>query len=346
MLLICEAKSKMLWFWVPNFYKGEPAASFPWSSKQIYFYLFTNRTCFEQSTPLINQVLIMAQESKKKDIPKQEQASQPGKESKMEPEPEIIRDDYEGSHKLKGKIALITGGDSGIGRSIAVHFAREGAKVAIVYLEENEDAQATKQMVEDEGAECLIIQGDIRERAFCEQCIQEVIDRFGGLNILVNNAGEQHVREGIEAVDLDKTEQTFQTNVVSMFYLTQMAAEHLNEGDCIINTTSVVAYQGRKYLIDYGATKGAIVGFTRSLNDDLAPKGIRVNAVAPGPIWTPLIPATFDKEHVDDFGKSTHLGRPGQPSELAPAYVFLASKDASYISGQVIHVNGGEPVSS
>lgn len=285
------------------------------------------------------------EELKEKELPKQDQ-SLPGEESKMKPEPEIIRDDYEGSRKLEGKIALITGGDSGIGRSVAVHFAREGAKVAIVYYEENEDAQTTKEMVEAEDSECLIIRGDIKDRSFCEQCIKKVIDEFGGLNILVNNAAVQHVRQGIDEVELDKTEETFQTNVLSMFYLTKLAVEHLKEGDSIINTTSVVAYQGRKYLIDYGATKGAIVGFTRSLNDDLAPKGIRVNAVAPGPIWTPLIPATFDEEHVADFGKSTNIGRPGQPSEVAPAYVFLASKDASYIAGQVIHVNGGEAVSS
>lgn len=282
---------------------------------------------------------------KEEELPKQEQ-SLPGEESEMVPEPEIIRDDYKGSDKLKGKIVLITGGDSGIGRSVAVHFAREGARVVIVYLEESEDAQKTKEMVEAEGTECLILQGDIRDRDFCETCIKKVVNKFGGLNILVNNAAEQHIREGISELDLDIAERTFQTNVVSMFYLTKLAAEHLKEGDSIINTTSVVAYQGRPYLIDYGATKGAIVGFTRSLNEDLAPKGIRVNAVAPGPIWTPLIPASFDEEHVANFGKSTNLGRPGQPSEVGPAYVFLASKDASYVSGQVIHVNGGESVSS
>ncbi len=285
------------------------------------------------------------QSLKEKDLPEQSQ-SQPGREKEMEPQPEIIRDDYKGSNKLKGKVALITGGDSGIGRAIAVHFAREGADIAIVYLEENEDARETKNMVEAEGARCLIISGDIGDRKFCDHCIAEVTETFGALNILVNNAGEQHPRDGIEELDLDATEQTFQTNIIAMIYLTHKAAKHFDEGDSVINTTSVVAYQGRKYLIDYGATKGAIVGFTRSLNDDLAPKGVRVNAVAPGPIWTPLIPATFDEEHVAEFGKSTPMGRPGQPSEVAPAYVFLASKDASYISGQVIHVNGGEPVSS
>lgn len=283
------------------------------------------------------------QKLKEKNFPKQSQ-SQPGRESDMYPEPEIIRESYRGSQKLKGKTALITGGDSGIGRAIAVHFAREGADVAIVYLEEDEDALKTREMVENEQAECLIIKGDIKEKEFCEESINKVIDRFGKLNILINNAAEQHVRQGIEEIKLHNVEKTFQTNIISMFYLTKYAAKHLNPGDSIINTTSVVAYQGREYLIDYGATKGAIVGFTRSLNQDLAPKGIRVNAVAPGPIWTPLIPATFDEDHVAEFGKSTTMGRPGQPSEVAPAYVFLASEDASYISGQVIHVNGGEPV--
>ncbi len=280
---------------------------------------------------------------KKKDFPKQQQ-NLPGNESEMSPEPEIIRDDYKGCDKLKGKTALITGGDSGIGRAVAVHYAREGADVAIIYLEEDEDAQKTKEMVEDEGSECLIIKGDIKERDFCFDAVQKVVDTFGDLNILVNNAGVQYVRQGMKELDLDLTEETFQTNVISMFYITKAASKHLKKGDSVINTTSVVAFQGREYLIDYGATKGAILSFTRSLNDDLAPKGIRVNAVAPGPIWTPLIPASFDAEHVKNFGKSTHLGRPGQPSEVAPAYVFLASQDASYISGQTIHVNGGEPV--
>lgn len=285
------------------------------------------------------------QKLKKEKLPKQKQ-SLPGNESEMHPEPEIIRRGYKGSQKLKGKTALITGGDSGIGRATAVHFAREGANVAIIYLEEDEDAEKTKEMVRKEQTECLLIRGDLREKDFRRKSIREVIEHFGKLNILINNAGEQHVRQGFNEVDMDTAEKTFQTNIISMMHLTQNALEYLKKGDSIINTTSIVAYQGRKYLIDYGATKGAITGFTRSLNDDLAPKGIRVNAVAPGPIWTPLIPASFDKEHVAKFGKSTPLGRPGQPSEVAPAYVFLASDDASYISGQVIHVNGGEPVSS
>ncbi len=287
----------------------------------------------------------LKEELKDEELPEQEQ-SLPGEESEMVPEPEIIREGYESSNKLKGKIALITGGDSGIGRSVAVHFAKEGAKVAIIYLEEDEDAEETKEMVEKTGSECLVIRGDIRNRDFAQQSVDKIVDHYGDLNILVNNAAEQHVREGLQDVDLDVVERTFQTNIISMFYITKKALEYLKKDDCIINTTSVVAYQGREYLIDYGATKGAIVSFTRSLNEDLAPKGIRVNAVAPGPIWTPLIPASFPEEHVSSFGKSTNIGRPGQPSEVAPAYVFLASKDSSYISGQVIHVNGGEPVSS
>lgn len=282
---------------------------------------------------------------KEKEIPKQQQTP-PGQETEMDPQPEIIRSDYEGSHKLQGKVALVTGGDSGIGRAIAVHYAREGAQVAIIYLKEDKDAAITEEMLQKEGQNYLILKGDIRDKEFCRRCIEDVMQKFGDLNIIVNNAGEQHIRQGIEQLEFDDMERTFQTNIFSMFYITKHAVKHLKEGDAIINTTSVVAYQGRKYLIDYGATKGAIVGFTRSLNEDLGTKGIRVNAVAPGPIWTPLIPSTFDEDHVKTFGKSTTMGRPGQPSEVAPAYVFLASKDASYISGQVIHVNGGEAVSS
>lgn len=275
-----------------------------------------------------------------------EQQKQPGRQSEMSPQPEIIRDSYKGSDKLKGRVALITGGDSGIGRSVAVHFAREGADVAIVYLEEDQDAKTTQALVEEEGRKCLIIKGDIRDRDFSTSCVEKTISTLGGLNILVNNAGEQHVREGIDDIDLDTMNKTFQTNVMAMFTITQAALEYLEAGDCVINTTSVVAYQGRKQLIDYAATKGAMASFTRALSNDLTARGIRVNAVAPGPIWTPLIPATFAPEHVAKFGKSTPMGRPGQPSEVAPAYVFLASRDASYISGQAIHVNGGLPVSS
>jgi NAD(P)-dependent dehydrogenase (short-subunit alcohol dehydrogenase family) len=282
---------------------------------------------------------------KEKELPRQQQEI-PGKEHEMTPQPEIIRENYRGSGKLEGKVALITGGDSGIGRSTAVHFAREGAKVAIIYLNEDKDADDTKAMVENEGSECLVIRGDIGDRHFCSDCVEQVYEAFGDLNILVNNAAEQHPHEDFNELDLDNMEKTFRTNIFSMFYLTKAAMKYLKEWDSIINTTSVVAYQGRSSLIDYGATKGAIVSFTRSLNQDLAKKNIRVNAVAPGPIWTPIIPSTFDEEHVAKFGKDTVLGRPGQPSEVAPAFVFLASQDASYISGQVIHVNGGEAVES
>lgn len=264
----------------------------------------------------------------------------------MTPQPQTIRPGYRGSGKLDGKVALITGGDSGIGRAVAVHYAREGASVAIIYLCEDDDANRTQQLVESEGAGCLLVRGDIGDPDFARNAIEKVTVHYGQLDIVVNNAAEQHVRQGMEELEFETVEKTFRTNVLSMFYITQAALEHLSEGARIINTTSVTAYQGREYLIDYSSSKGAIVGFTRALSSDLAAKGILVNAVAPGPIWTPLIPASFDAEHVEEFGRSTPIGRPGQPSEVAPAYVFLASEDASYISGQVIHVNGGTPVAS
>ncbi len=271
----------------------------------------------------------------------QTQKKQPGIEKKMNPEPVIIRKGYRGSGKLDGKVALITGGDSGIGRAVAVHFAREGADVAIVYLEENQDAKETKEMVEKEGRACLLIPGDIREEKFCKQAVKKTVNELGNLNILVNNAGEQHPKEDIAEITAKQLTDTFSTNIFSFFYFAQAALQHMKKGDSIINTASVTAYKGNAKLLDYSSTKGAIVAFTRSLSGNLASKGIRVNAVAPGPIWTPLIPATFTPEHVKKFGKDTPLGRVGQPSEVAPAYVFLASEDSTYFTGQVLHPNGG-----
>jgi NAD(P)-dependent dehydrogenase (short-subunit alcohol dehydrogenase family) len=281
---------------------------------------------------------------KPKDLPKQKQEKQPGNQQKMHPEPEVIRKDYKGSEKLKGKIALITGGDSGIGQSVAVHFAKEGAKVAIVYLSEDKDAKETVKMIEKAGSEGLALKGDLKDEKFCQEVVQKTVDKFGGLNILVNNAAMQFPKEEPEEVTSAQVKKTFETNIYPYFFTLNEALKHLKDGDCIINTTSVTAYRGSEHLLDYSSTKGAITAFTRSLSKMLAEKNIRVNAVAPGPIWTPLIPASFDAEHVAEFGKKVPLGRAGQPSEVGPAYVFLACKDASYITGQVIHVNGGEVV--
>lgn len=274
----------------------------------------------------------------------QTQDRQPGLETLMDPQPIIIRNNYIGSKKLDGKVALITGGDSGIGRAVAVHFAREGAKVAIVYLNEDADAQETSEMIENEGQACLLLRGDIKDEHFCKDAVERTIYRFGKLNILVNNAAEQHPQKSIEDISTQQLTATFSTNLFSFFHFTRFALPHLTEGDSIINTTSVTAYQGSPGLLDYSSTKGAITSFTRSLSENLADRRIRVNAVAPGPIWTPLIPATFDEKKVAEFGKDTPFKRPGQPSEVAPCFVFLASEDASYMSGQVLHPNGGQVV--
>lgn len=266
----------------------------------------------------------------------------PGQQSKMRPEPEVIRKGYKGSDKLKGKIALITGGDSGIGRSVAVYFAREGADVAIVYLSEDKDASETQKLVEKEGRKCLLIRGDIRSENFCKKAVEETSKKLGGLNILVNNAAVQHPQDVLEKISSKQLKETFETNIFSFFYLSKLAMKHFKEGDTIINTSSVTTYRGSEHLVDYASTKGAIVGFTRSLALMVAKDKIRVNGVAPGPIWTPLIPATFDD--VTKFGQDNAMQRAGQPSEVGPAYVFLASEDSSYITGQFIHVNGGEVV--
>jgi NAD(P)-dependent dehydrogenase (short-subunit alcohol dehydrogenase family) len=282
--------------------------------------------------------------SKPKDLPKQEQKKQPGEERKMHPEPEIIRNSYKGSEKLKGKVSLITGGDSGIGRSVAVHFATEGAKVAIVYLNEDEDALETKKLVEKAGSECLLLEGDLKNEKFCKKVVQDTVKKFGKLNILVNNAAMQFPKEEPEEVTSGQVRKTFETNIYPYFFTVNEALKHLKEGDTVINTTSVTAYRGSEHLLDYSSTKGAITSFTRSLSKMLADRNIRVNGVAPGPIWTPLIPATFDEKHVSEFGKKVPLGRAGQPSEVGPAYVYLACDDSSYVTGQIIHVNGGEIV--
>ncbi|MBP5976439.1 SDR family oxidoreductase [Brasilonema sp. CT11] len=268
----------------------------------------------------------------------------PGTESEMTPKPKADDSQYKGSNKLKNKVALITGADSGIGRAVAIAFAKEGADVAIAYLNEHDDAKETKQLVEEQGRRAVTIAGDIGDEAFCQQLVQQTVDEFGKLNILVNNAAEQHPQESIEDISKEQLERTFRTNIFSMFFLTKAALKHLKEGSTIINSTSVTAYQGSKQLLDYSSTKGAIVAFTRSLSLSLIEKGIRVNAVAPGPIWTPLIPSTFPEEKVKKFGKQVPMQRPGQPEEVAPSYVFLASDDSSYFSGQVLHPNGGNVV--
>ena len=272
----------------------------------------------------------------------------PGAESRLEPAAKVIRDEYRGSDKLRGKVALITGGDSGIGRSVALHFAREGAAVALTYLpdssDELDDARSIKQLVEKEGVKCVIYPVDLRCPEACRKLVADVIAEFSALNILVNNAGTQYPVEDILALSDEQWLNTFDVNIHSMFFLTKAALPHLGEDDAIINTTSVNAYIGPEFLLDYTATKGAIVSFTRALSNQVVAKGIRVNAVAPGPVWTPLQPATLGNHNpqwLEDFGSDTPMGRAGQPSELGPVYVFLASLDSSYISGQVLHPNGG-----
>jgi NAD(P)-dependent dehydrogenase (short-subunit alcohol dehydrogenase family) len=282
------------------------------------------------------------QQPKKSLRPPQEQKRQPGVQHEMRPQPEDIRADYRASGRLQDRVAIITGGDSGIGRSVAAAFAREGADVTIVYLNEHDDAKKAAQLVEQAGRKCLLLAGDIGREAFCQKVVDKTIKELGKLNIVVNNAAEQHPQKSIADITSKQLERTFQTNIFSFFYLVKAALPHLSAGSAIINTTSVTAYRGSPMLLDYSATKGAIVTFTRSLAMQLVEKKIRVNGVAPGPIWTPLIPSTFEADKVKSFGSDVPMGRAGEPAELAPAYVFLASEDSSYFTGQILHPNGGE----
>jgi NAD(P)-dependent dehydrogenase (short-subunit alcohol dehydrogenase family) len=284
---------------------------------------------------------------KPESVPAQVQSQRPGHESEMTPRPTADNPEYRGSGKLQGKVAIVTGGDSGIGRSAAVLFAKEGADVAIIYLEEGEDAEETKRLIEAEGRRCITIAGDVGDESVAQQAVERTVSELGKLDILVNNAAEQHPQQSIEDITAVQLERTFRTNIFGYFFMTKAALKHLKEGSAIINTTSVTAYKGSPTLLDYSATKGAIVAFTRSLSQALAEKKIRVNGVAPGPIWTPLIPSTFPPDQVEQFGKDVPLGRPGQPDEVGPCYVFLASNiDSSYISGQVLHPNGGAVVNA
>jgi NAD(P)-dependent dehydrogenase (short-subunit alcohol dehydrogenase family) len=277
-------------------------------------------------------------------MPPQRQERQPGIQEEMRPQPQSSMAGYRGAERLANKIALVSGGDSGIGRAVAVGFAKEGANVAITYLNEHEDADETLRLINDAGRRGLAIAGDLGNSDFAREIVRQVIHGFGRLDILVNNAAEQHVQERLEDLSDEQLERTFRTNIFSQFYLTRAALPHMSEGGAIINTTSVTAYQGSPTLLDYSATKGAIVAFTRSLSKLLLPRGIRVNAVAPGPIWTPLIPASFSEERTAKHGSQAPMERPGQPDEVAPSYIFLASQDASYMTGQVLHPNGGTVV--
>jgi NAD(P)-dependent dehydrogenase (short-subunit alcohol dehydrogenase family) len=300
-------------------------------------------TCFKGQRNKEEEDFMSEKQSQQKQPP-QHQDRRPGIESEMTPQPKAEDREYRGSGKLRGKVALITGGDSGIGRAVAAFYAKEGADVAIAYLNEHGDAEKTKRMVEKEGRRCLTIAGDVGDESFCRQVVQQTVEQLGRLDILVNNAAEQHPQDSIEQISAEQLERTFRTNIFAMFFLTKAALAHLKQGSAIINTASVTAYRGSPQLLDYSSTKGAIVAFTRSLSMSLAEKGIRVNAVAPGPIWTPLIPSTFPEEKVASFGADVPMKRAGQPEEVAPSYVFLASDDSSYMSGQVMHINGGEVV--
>lgn len=277
--------------------------------------------------------------------PAQQQNRQPGIESEMDPKP-IYDSEWPGFGRLKDKVAIITGGDSGIGRAVAVHFAKEGADVAIVYLDEHSDAEETRAMVEKYGRQALLIPTDVSTEQNCRQAVESTLQQFGHIDILVNNAAVQYEQKDIESISPGQLEHTFKVNIFSQFYFSRLVAPHLPEGGTIINTASITAFRGSEALVDYASTKGAIVAFTRSLSHSLIKRGIRVNAVAPGPVWTPLIPASFGPEKVKEFGKDVPMGRPAQPAEIAHCYVFLASKESSFISGQVLHPNGGVVVNT
>lgn len=276
--------------------------------------------------------------------PPQHQTRQPGVETEMTPRPQADNPARPGSGKLTGKVAIITGGDSGIGRAVAVAFAREGADLAIAYLDEHEDAEETQRMVQEEGRRCITLPGDVGKHEHCLQTVRTALGELEHLDILVNNAAEQHPQDSLDKITPAQLERTFRTNIFSYFFMAQAALPHLGEGTSIINTSSVTAYKGSPHLLDYSSTKGAIVSFTRSLSLALSEKKIRVNAVAPGPVWTPLIPSTFPSDKVATFGSDVPLKRAGQPVEIASCYVFLASEDASYMTGQVLHPNGGTVV--
>ncbi|WP_079709142.1 SDR family oxidoreductase [Paraliobacillus ryukyuensis] len=288
----------------------------------------------------------MTNQPKKQIHPKQHQDRQPGFEFEMNPQPMYDNSNYQGSGKLNNQVAIITGGDSGIGRAVSVHFAKEGANVAIIYHDEHQDAEKTKQAVEQAGSSCLLISGDITQSTFCKDAVKQVIDKFNKINILVNNAAVQYPQNDITLISDEQLERTFRVNIFSQFYLIRECLPYMQQGSTIINSSSITAYHGSANLIDYSATKGAITTLTRSLSQSLLTKQIRVNAVAPGPVWTPLIAASFDEKAVSEFGSDNPMKRPAQPYELAPAYVYLASKDSSYVTGQMIHVNGGVIINS
>ena len=274
-------------------------------------------------------------------LPEQHQDRQPGREHEMSPAPEFMPR-FRGSGRLKGKVALITGGDSGIGRAVAILFAREGAEIAILYKEEDRDAHTTCKAVEAEGRRCLVLKGDVGDEDRCFDTVARTMDEFEKLDVLVNNAAEQHPQDDITAISASQLERTFRTNAFGYFYMVKAALPHLGSGAAIVNTASVTAYRGSHHLMDYAATRGAVVAFTRSLAQSLVERGIRVNGVAPGPIWTPLIPASFEADKVSNFGQNVPMGRPGQPNEVASCHLFLACDDSSYMTGQILHPNGGE----